>query len=142
TQCLYPGLTEFATSYRFRRLLDIVQGDSMSSSELDGMWSGLSNIPGNGALLASGSQRSQSDSDSSERLIPRWYGGSPPYGLPSEEGGSLTLHIAPDLARNEAHPLEARVRRGSTDRLVVVLSPTRWADGELSFTGSNISVSE
>lgn len=126
------GLTAFATSYRFRRLLDVVLNSSTSDVELDALWVGLSTILHGRSRTTGGSSHASGRAMESKPPILR---GLAPEDSKVDEfvrGEERTLRIFPDLARNEKHPLSALMRRGSTDRLIVSLSSGRGTD-ELGF---------
>ena len=126
------ALTAFATSYRFRRLLEVALSASTSGVELDALWTGLSTIPRGQSRTTRGSSHTSSRAMESKLPILR---GLVPEDSTGDEfipGENRTLRILPDLARNEKYPLSALMRRGSTDRLIVSLSSGCGTD-ELGF---------
>lgn len=121
-------LTAFATSYRFRRLLDVVLNTSISDVELDALWIGLSTIPISRSRTTGGSSDASDRAAESKLPILRGLVPGDSRGDEFVRGETRNLRIVPDLARSEKHPLSALMRRGSTDRLIVALSSGRSTD--------------
>ena len=122
------GLTAIATSYRFRRLLDVVLNTSISDVDLDALWIGLSTIPISRSRTTGGSSDVSDRAVESKLPILRGLAPADSRGNEFVRGETRTLRIAPDLARGEEHPLSALMRRGSTDRLIVAPSSGRSTD--------------
>lgn len=117
----FSALTAVATSYRFRRLLEVVQKVHVSDVSLDGLWLGLGRIPRGRAHTEWSSPSAGGSATTPQMPILRSQTTEEPTRA-VEPGGARTVRIAPDLARGEEHPLIARFFRGSTKRLVIVLS--------------------
>lgn len=133
----FSTLTAIATSYRFRRLLEITRETHVSDVDLDGLWLGLGRVPRGGAYT----EKTPLSAGVGDRaphmpLLHRQIEGVATRVLESDE--ARTLRILPDLAQGEDHPLIAQLYRGSTRRLVVGLSLSHSTE----MSGSGLSQPE
>lgn len=123
----FSALTAVATSYRFRRLLEVAQKVHVSDEDLDGLWLGLGRIPRGRAHTGRSSPSAGDSANTPQMPILRRQTTEEPTRV-VEPGEARTVRVAPDLARGEEHPLSAQLFRGSTKRLVVVLSSRQNVD--------------
>lgn len=120
----FSELTAIVTSYRFRRLLEVARQVPVSAVDLDDLWLGLSRVAHSRANAERTSRPAKDSSNPPQTPITRRQITDEAAGA-LEAGEARTLRIAPDLARGEELPLDAQLYRGSTKRLVVVLSSSQ-----------------